>query len=332
MSKISVIVPVYNSEKYIYECIKSICNQSYKDIEIIVVDDGSTDSSYDVCKKILSEDDRIVLLSQENRGVSAARNYGINKASGEYITFVDSDDVIEVNHCECLVNNINEDIDMVVHGLKHFDLKKTEIIRHRIQKSIYTNSEFKKIIIDDGSLSGFTLHSSCSVLYKKKIIDEFNIRYREEIKYNEDGLFNVEYFFHTQKCVSVDFELATYLYRVNFSSASKNISNLLDKYTADMDEIQRVLLQISKSDSNLDLINQIKLRYLSVEISKFQILSSVNLKDLYAEVKKCIRNPYCREGLKLVNLERLNIKKKLLIILMKLNFRLIICLMFLIKK
>ena len=92
---ISVIIPVYNCEKYIKKCIESILNQTYKDLEVIVIDDGSKDSSLNICNKLMKEDYRLTVIHQENQGVSSARNKGLENAQGEYIVFVDGDDWVE---------------------------------------------------------------------------------------------------------------------------------------------------------------------------------------------------------------------------------------------
>ena len=110
---VSIIIPVYNVEKYIDQCLNNIINQTYFNIEIVIINDGSTDNSYNICQKYVLQDPRVILLSQENKGVSSARNKGILCSRGEYITFVDSDDYIELNYIECLINAIEEDIDMV---------------------------------------------------------------------------------------------------------------------------------------------------------------------------------------------------------------------------
>ena len=110
---VSIIVPVYNVEKYIDQCLNNIINQTYRNIEIIIINDGSTDNSYNICKKYASQDPRVIFLSQENKGVSYARNEGILCSHGEYITFVDSDDYIELNYIGCLINAIEENIDLV---------------------------------------------------------------------------------------------------------------------------------------------------------------------------------------------------------------------------
>ena len=91
---ISIIVPVYNVEEYLEECLESICKQTYTDIEVVLVNDGSTDGSKEICEKYCRQDSRFKLINQENQGQSAARNNGVSFSTGEYITFVDSDDVI----------------------------------------------------------------------------------------------------------------------------------------------------------------------------------------------------------------------------------------------
>lgn len=112
-NKISVIVPVYNTEDYLERCIRSIIDQTYKNIEIIAVNDGSTDSSLSILESLRKEDNRIIIINQENMGVSKARNKGLDYATGEFITFVDSDDFIEKDMYEIMINHlIEEDADL----------------------------------------------------------------------------------------------------------------------------------------------------------------------------------------------------------------------------
>ena len=110
---ISVIVPVYNVEKYLEECLDSIQNQTYSDIEVILVNDGSTDKSKEICGKYCKQDNRFQLLNQENQGLSAARNTGVAASRGEFIVFVDSDDMILANYLETLMHYMREDVDIV---------------------------------------------------------------------------------------------------------------------------------------------------------------------------------------------------------------------------
>ena len=110
---ISIIVPIYNVEAYLEECLDSIQSQTYNNIEVILVNDGSTDASKEICERFCRQDSRFHLINQENQGQSAARNHGVNASIGELITFVDSDDVISTKYLEVLNNYMNEDIDIV---------------------------------------------------------------------------------------------------------------------------------------------------------------------------------------------------------------------------
>ena len=110
---ISIVIPIYNSEKYLKECLDSVIAQTYKDLEIICVDDMSTDGSGEIIKEYAQNDKRIVIIQGEHKGVMAARKMGVNKANGEYIGFVDSDDWIEPDMYECMLErnqNVNSDI------------------------------------------------------------------------------------------------------------------------------------------------------------------------------------------------------------------------------
>ncbi len=120
--KISVIVPVYNVEKYLKKCIESILKQTYKNLDIILVDDGSTDESGKICKQYEAKDNRIRVISQNNMGLSAARNTGIDASKGDYIAFVDSDDWIEYDMYEILINSIiNYNADIAISSTRNID-------------------------------------------------------------------------------------------------------------------------------------------------------------------------------------------------------------------
>lgn len=115
---ISVIVPVYNTEKYLDECIQSILSQTFTDFELLLVDDGSTDGSGNICDKYAIQDERIKVFHQENRGVTAARKLGVKYSNGNYICFVDSDDKISYTAFELLIHNMKDEIDIVISDVK----------------------------------------------------------------------------------------------------------------------------------------------------------------------------------------------------------------------
>ena len=116
---ISIIVPVYNVENYMEECLDSIKNQTHKDIEVILVNDGSTDGSREICERYCEKDSRFKLINQENQGLSEARNVGVRVSTGEYIFFVDSDDVVKVDILEILLSFMAEDVDIVGCSYSH---------------------------------------------------------------------------------------------------------------------------------------------------------------------------------------------------------------------
>ena len=139
---ISVIVPVYNVEDYLEECLESIRQQTYTDIEIILVNDGSTDGSKEICERYCAKDSRFKLVNQENQGLSEARNVGVRESIGEYIYFVDSDDVIKVDILETLFSFMKDDVDIV--GCNH-STKKEDLIQHTSPNIIFQGNSSEAI-------------------------------------------------------------------------------------------------------------------------------------------------------------------------------------------
>ena len=170
MSKplISVIVPIYNVEQYLDKCITSIVNQSYKNLEIILVDDGATDKCPDICDKWAIKDDRIVVIHKENGGLSDARNSGLNIAKGEYISFIDSDDWIDLNFYEVLYNSLlsnNAQISASEVLWVYDDHQKKE--EYFYEKKIFSSEEALQTLIRG---SGFYA-IACNKLYKATVFD-----------------------------------------------------------------------------------------------------------------------------------------------------------------
>ena len=144
-SLISVIVPVYNVEKYLPQCLNSIINQTYKNIEVVLVDDGSTDDSGNICEEYKKNDERIIVVHQKNSGLSAARNVGIEISTGEYITFIDSDDYISPDYIENLYSALEQySADIAICDLKKVS-EKVELwdIDYKVEKN------FKSILLNN---------------------------------------------------------------------------------------------------------------------------------------------------------------------------------------
>lgn len=223
--KISIIVPVYNVEVYIEKCIDSLINQTYKNIEIILVDDGSTDKSYDICKKYSETDNRIKLIHKNNGGLSDARNVGIDNATGKYITFVDSDDWLSYDYCDIMIKEINETkADIVMSNLVYvYSNDYTFEVEEKFDKKSYTNVEALEKFEDTVSVV------AVSKLYRRELFED--LRYKVG-KIHEDEFMFHKIFFRAKKISHLDIELYAYRQRENSITTSKYSLKKLDAIEA----------------------------------------------------------------------------------------------------
>lgn len=210
--KVSVIIPIYNGEKYISDCIESIRNQTYNNIEILLINDGSTDSTQQICENYEKEDNRIKLYNNKNSGVSYSRNFGINKATGEYILFVDCDDFIENNMIEVIVNKIHEFDYVAVNYKKYYSEEK--IVRNvKVTDCEYNKQSF---LGDFWNLYNCNIiNSPCNKIFKTSVIKENNIKFRVEYNLGEDLIFNLEYIQFCEKFCVMNQYLYNYRYKLN---------------------------------------------------------------------------------------------------------------------
>lgn len=212
--KISIVIPIYNTEKYLVECLDSIINQTLKEIEIICINDGSTDNSAKILDQYSKKDERIKIITQQNNGVSNARNKAIDNCTGEYICFVDSDDYLDKTFCEKLLSKFNENIDLVCAG--HIKL-------NNLNKKIspwLPNKEISNNCIED--ILCFTKHRNVSQkLFKMSIIKNNNIRFSEDLHYMEDALFLISYLYYCRYITGIKEPL--YIVRINLNSLCRNL-------------------------------------------------------------------------------------------------------------
>lgn len=211
---ISIILPTYNAGEYIVRTLKSVCGQTYSKLEIIVVDDGSTDNTLAICKEYAKIDNRIKVYTKANEGVTKARDFGIGRATGEFIGFVDSDDTIEPEMYEVLYNNIKKyDADISHCGYKTVDSDGNINYYHNTQiLRLQNNAEG---IID--LIKGEEVEPSlCNKLYKHSLFS--NLEYDKNIKINEDYLLNLFLFGRAKKSIFEDKPL--YNYHLNDNSGS----------------------------------------------------------------------------------------------------------------
>lgn len=209
---ISIIIPVYNTEKYLCSCLDSILRSEYKDFEIILVNDGSDDRSPQICRKYSRRNRCIKLFDQKHQGVSAARNRGLKECSGEWVIFVDSDDMISSDFLGMVGKSKYQEQDLLI-----FDSDKLSGMAEGMQikgcvdiKAQYFNKKENVFLIDRLLNAGqitengnVNLFSPCAKAYKRTVIENYSIYFSEDIMIGEDRLFNIEYLMCIQSCVYI---------------------------------------------------------------------------------------------------------------------------------
>ncbi len=196
MKLISVIVPVYNVEKYVKKCVDSILNQDYENYEIIIVDDGSTDNSYNILTENYKDNDKVSIYQKENGGLSSARNFGLEKSKGEYVCFVDSDDIIAPFYLSHLCKMLeDENADIAIGKYQTF----TNEISFNLEKEINiftcSNNEAQMLLLENDYVN-FVI--ACNKLYKKSLFDIVTFA---EGKINEDEAIMYKLFYYSKKIV-----------------------------------------------------------------------------------------------------------------------------------
>ncbi len=247
--KVSLIIPVYNAEKYLKECLDSVLEQSYKPIEIILVNDGSTDRSAEIIADYEKKEKKIKVIHQSNQGVCSARNLGMAAATGEYIVFADSDDILPYDSIEKRKENIRE-ADLVICRYECFD---ENGLKDSIQESSCTcwdqNTAIKSVLLDDGfGYQGYLWNK----LYRRDIIADNHIEFEEGISYNEDKLFNLVYILASKK-IRVSNEVV-YQYRKDSGGAMNRLKNATDK------DYAHIVSEFKAFDIMLDRIAKIDVR------------------------------------------------------------------------
>lgn len=241
---ISLVIAVYNVENFLEQCINSILNQTYKDIEIILVDDGSKDMSGKICDEYAKKDNRIKVIHKENGGTSTARNCGIDHATGQYITFIDSDDFIEKNACKLLHNAIkksNTNYVMANYRFTTHDGRKWDKPCLDIKEDSYIElNDYKK---------SFSLMTSaiCIKLFKTDFIKDNHIRFKEGY-IAEDAIFTTYCYTHSPKSYII--KDIIYNYRQNNKNET-NSTNCSKEYFQKINESYKLIYDIFRKTDNI---------------------------------------------------------------------------------
>ncbi|RGX96942.1 glycosyltransferase family 2 protein [Blautia sp. OF03-15BH] len=260
---VSIIIPAYNVARYLDDCLKSVLNQTYTNLEIIVIDDGSTDKSLEICHSYAAKDKRLKVIHQENAGVSAARNVGLSIMTGKYVLFIDSDDRIEQNMVEILVKEIeeNEKNDAVFCGYKEFEDETDRIIKEVVP------SKSKRVDRDNGVAEIFGEYATMlwNKMFRCSIIDKSDL-FDVTLKIGEDELWMVDVLKKANNIMLIGTPL--YYYRSRAEGASKGQVFSEAKMT-DYESQKKVLKSINEYGSEaLTLYAQQRLYYTGQDIMK----------------------------------------------------------------
>lgn len=227
MPEFSIIVPVYNVERYVGRCIESILKQTFTDFELILVDDGSSDKSGKICEQYTLTDDRVCVVHLENGGVSKARNTGLMRAQGKFVVFVDSDDTVENNYLSCMAE-VDKEIDLVVCGVKNILPNGQGLIKLQYDNKTIGCME-KESVLD--AVENRAIDFVYAKRYKRSLIEENEIYFDEQMNLGEDTYFVVNYL-----CVSNNIkytvETPYRYYSYEQGSLSEFGSNYVEKLTS----------------------------------------------------------------------------------------------------
>lgn len=305
MDLISIIVPVYNVEKYIKQCVDSILNQSYSNIEVILVDDGSPDNCPRICDEYALIDKRVKVIHKKNSGVSAARNTGIEESSGKYIMFCDSDDYVHPKWCEELHKAISNDgVDLGICGYVCADIDNTQIGKEKI----YSTKESVEIIRKDQFFNLYErefINMPWNKIFKRNVIINNDLRMDSNIQYNEDLLFVMEYI----KSANGNFAFVNK--GLNFYR--KNVCNsLTNRYVDKLWEIKKEVFQVMEDtfDSCSIDIKSIEKKYYNKWIwsimycfNNNELSNSMNNRKKYMYNKSILKSVECKKALKYASFE-----------------------------
>lgn len=304
--KLSVIVPVYNAEPYIKRCMESLLMQTLQGCELIFVNDGSTDQSKAIIESYQKINSRIILINQENQGVSAARNKGLSAASGEYVGFVDADDDIEADMYERLYSAAKSNNCDVV--LSNYE---SELDGHRLVTKypfpvdvVLTKDEITHQVLPFFMRSD-QLNTVWNKIYRKIIIQENDIQFPERVALGEDGIFNIHFFSHMKTLKYIDY--TGYHYREIAASATRNIANkdyfyrAIEVYTSELPLCYLNLLHAT----NIQQLKSIKLIHSVMAYIHIYLDPSAGLpfKDKINYVKRMIQHKDVRDSLPIYSKE-----------------------------
>lgn len=323
--KVSIIVPIYNVEKYLDRCMQSLLGQTLKDIEIIMVDDESPDSCPVMCDEYAAKDTRVKVIHKKNGGLGMACNSGIETATGEYVAFCDSDDWVELDTYECMyATAVSTQADAVYTGIQTID--DADVVRPMNQPTRFEVMKDKKRILEfamdmicskaEDPVESHIAMSAKIVLYRCLLIEKNNLRFESERKLiSEDLIWNLDILGHAATVTTMPETF--YYYYNNFSSISKRVR--LDRFgffkTIREELVRRTSAMGFPQEVN-ERIDRMFLRYVRHDIGKV-LLSDNPLRERYMVAKYSMADSVTQEVLSTFPLSKLTRKQRLIMFLIK---------------
>lgn len=315
--KISIIVPVYNVEKYLHRCVNSIINQTLKEIEVILVDDESPDNCPQICDEYALKDSRIKVIHKKNEGLGLTRNAGINIATGEFIAFVDSDDWVDLTMYETLYNTAKKyQCDTVFCSFQFYTSKKEFIPQKEVNSVTFFQcpKDIRNFMLDMVAPLPHYMSdvkyamSTCKAIYSRNIIKNGNIHFLSERKIlSEDLFFNLSYLNLAKKICF----LPEYFYNYAYNPKSLSHTYSIQKYEKYKDFFNALELQLKKIFSQEEYnihLSRLQLLYLRHNVNA--IFNHYNKKLREKEILKILDDPYWKDTLQSYPMHQLPLKHR----------------------
>ena len=302
--KVSIVIPIYNVEKFLADAIESVLNQTYKNLEVILVDDGSPDNCGKICDEYALKDERIKVIHKVNGGLSAARNSGIEIATGDYIMFLDSDDLLTENACELFLNKIeSENADYVIGNYINCDEDGTVW-----EKPIFNTEKYSefKLDIKDYTDSFFIMNSSaCNKMFRREFIEKLGLRFEVGLP-AEDAIFTTYCFIKSTRVFYIPDII--YIYRQRNAGTSISM-NCTQKYFNGISKAYKIIYENFRDNNELGFYRFFYAKSMTYMLYKFidsQLLTEEEKIEVMSDMRwfyklsKELNVPACQESLGLI--------------------------------
>jgi hypothetical protein len=278
---ISVVIPVYNAEKTIEKCVQSVLHQSYKNFELLLVDDGSKDKSLSLCRDLAAKDSRIQVFHQGNAGVSSARNYGIRMAQGSYICFIDSDDWVDDDYLAVLLSHMKKG------GLSACQLTVNEQREDEDFLKKYSPEQAQISVLDSHGMQGFPVNK----LFDLQVIYENQIYFDREITICEDVLFCIQYLKYTNASAYYSGKCPYHYYKTSGGATNSRFIFHAELNPRDLSEVDAIAGCESYLLDQPEIRHVWQVRYLKAVVNTLRTMEAhhVHLSDRYDELLKQVR-------------------------------------------